>query len=44
MKEMMAYSDEEMKKDLREAIGCGERKPTLEEFILYMYGATHRGC
>lgn len=44
MQEMLAYSDEEMKRDLRktvgDATGSGEKMPTLGEFILYMYGVT----
>lgn len=44
--EMLAYSDEEMKRDLRktvgDATGSGEKMPTLGEFILYMYGVTRK--
>ena len=46
MQEMLAYSDEEMKRDLRktvgDATGSGEKMPTLGEFILYMYGVTRK--
>ena len=46
MQEMLAYSDEEMKRDLRETVGdatgSGEKMPTLGEFILYMYGVTRK--
>lgn len=46
MQEMLAYSDEEMKRDLRktvgDATGSGEKIPTLGEFILYMYGVTRK--
>lgn len=46
MREMLAYSDEEMKRDLRktvgDATGSGEKMPTLGEFILYMYGVTRK--
>lgn len=46
MQEMLAYSDEEMKTDLRktvgDATGSGEKMPTLGEFILYMYGVTRK--
>lgn len=46
MQEMLAYSDEEMKRDLRktvgDATGSGEQMPTLGEFILYMYGVTRK--
>lgn len=46
MQEMLAYSDEEMKRDLRktvgDATGYGEKMPTLGEFILYMYGVTRK--
>lgn len=47
MKEFLAYSDEEMKRDLRNAVGdatgSGERMPTLGEFIVYLYGAIRMG-
>lgn len=46
MQEMLAYSDEEMKRDLRktvgDATGSGEKMPTLGEFILYMYRVTRK--
>lgn len=46
MQEMLAYSDEEMKRDLRktvgDATGSGEKMPTLGIFILYMYGVTRK--
>lgn len=46
MQEMLAYSDEEMKRDLRktvgDATGSDEKMPTLGEFILYMYGVTRK--
>lgn len=46
MQEMLAYSDEEMKRDLRktvgDATGSGEKMPILGEFILYMYGVTRK--
>ena len=46
MQEMLAYSDEEMKRDLRktvgDATGSGEKMPTFGEFILYMYGVTRK--
>lgn len=46
MQEMLAYSDEEMKRDLRktvgDATGSGEKMPTLGEFFLYMYGVTRK--
>lgn len=46
MQEMLAYSDEEMKRDLRKTVGdateSGEKMPTLGEFILYMYGVTRK--
>ena len=46
MQEMLAYSDEEMKRDLRktvgDATGSGEKMPTLGEFILYMSGVTRK--